>query len=111
MEFRRVHFRSFAVKTSPLDFGTKFTHQLLVMEAAMADQVRLSDPHGILQEFNPDGPKMVAAKPDIESDLSRIADRVAKASYLEPYFFHPDPAVQARAAAASVSVDVGKLGD
>lgn len=77
----------------------------------MAEQVLLTDPYGILQELNPDAPKMVDAKPDIEANLSRIADRIEKANYLEPYFFHPDQAVQARAARACIPVDVGKLGD
>lgn len=74
-------------------------------------KVRISDPHGILQEFNPDAPKMIDAKPDIEANLARIVGRIEKATYLEPYFFHPDQAIQARAASASVSIDVGKFND
>jgi hypothetical protein len=77
----------------------------------MPDKVRISDPHGILQEFNPDAPKMVEAKPDIAANLARIDGRVEKATYLEPYFFHPDQAVQACVAAACVPIDVGKVGD
>ncbi len=77
----------------------------------MPEKLRITDPFGILQELNPDASQMVDAEPDIEANLSRIADRVEKANYLEPYFFHPDEAVQARAASACVPVDVGKLGD
>ena len=77
----------------------------------MPEKIQTTDPYGILQEINPDAPRMVDAKPDIEANLERIADRVEKANYLEPYFFHPDEAVQARAASACVPVDVGKLGD
>lgn len=77
----------------------------------MADKVQIIDRYGILREFNPDATKIVSSNPDIEAGLASIDGRVEQATYLEPYFFHPDQAVQARAANACVFVDVGKLGD
>lgn len=85
----------------------------------MSDKVRITDPYGILQELNPDAPKMVDSQPDIAAALASIAreipddyeSRIPKADYLEPYFFHPDQAVQAQAAIASIPVDVCKMGD
>lgn len=77
----------------------------------MADKVRISDPYGILREFNPNAPAMVDVHPAIEATLSNIADRDAKGIYLEPYFFHPDEAVQSLAATASIELTQSKFSD
>lgn len=77
----------------------------------MTDRVFILDPYGILKEFNPNFAKMTDANPDIEGNLARITDRTEKGTYLEPFFFHPDQGVQARAAIASVELTQSKFSD
>lgn len=77
----------------------------------MSELVPLNDPHGLLSEFNDDPPTMAEVRPDIAGQIAKISDRVAQGRFLEPYFFHPDPAIQRQAAEASVFVDVSKLTD
>ncbi len=76
---------------------------------SVSGRVAIRDPKGLLRAWADNPPSMIEANPDLEGKLARLSDRLEKANYLEPYFFHPDAAVRSRAAALCVPIDVHKF--